>query len=156
MNEQVERLKRYTFHNIDRVSREHAWLKPVKNLFDDIAVSSTYRDVLSDDQAQDLTKTSQVHAVDPGGASEVFTDKEFQVLLAIACRILELAVEDTDRNKTLEQLSHDIYPLYSQDVSLEPVGFDLQEYMDWYFTDPDIDKRRQYADELMRDWGLKK
>lgn len=98
MNEQVERLKRYTFHNIDRVSREHAWLKPVKNLFDDIAVSSTYRDVLSDDQAQDLTKTSQVHAVDPGGASEVFTDKEFQVLLAIACRILELAVEDTDRN----------------------------------------------------------
>lgn len=156
MNEQVERLKRYTFHKIDRVSREHAWLKPVKNLFDDIVMGDTSTDILSDDQARELVKTSQVHAVDPGGASEVFTDKESQVLLAIACRILELAVEDTDRNKTLEQLSHDMYLLYSQDVSLEPIGFDLQEYMDWYFTDPDIDKRRQYADELMRDWGLKK
>lgn len=156
MDDQIEQLKHYTHYKIDRVSREHAWLKPVKNLFDDITVSSTYTDVLSDDQAQELTKTSQAHAVDPGGASEVFTDKESQVLLAIACRILELAVEDIGRSKTLEQLSHDIYPLYSQDASLEPIGFDLQEYMDWYFTDPDIDKRRQYADELMRDWGLNK
>lgn len=74
--------------------------------------------------------------------TNIFTDSEVSILRSVAHKVIGLAVEDGAGGVTLEKLAHFMYPLYSQDSSLVSFGFDLEEYMEWYFTDPDIDVRR--------------
>ena len=104
---------------------------------------------ITDDNAERLTKFSQSDAI-----PEIFSPEELATIHKIARKILELAVKHKDDNTSLQKVVSYLHPLLSQDSRTEQIGWDLEEYMDWYFTTPTETERKARAHELLSDWQL--
>lgn len=78
----------------------------------------------------------------------VFDVKTRRACLDLAEIIWRIAVE-TRNCHDMVHVAKVVYPLLSQDSATFNGGFDLVEYMDWYFDDDvPIVEKRQYAKEL--------
>jgi hypothetical protein len=78
-------------------------------------------------------------------------------LTSIAQQIILTLAHNDDPNiqQVLYKLSHNIWPLYSRHSRTDAIGFDLQEYAD-FFKDISAQEKQELAQRLLKDWGLNK
>lgn len=85
------------------------------------------------------------------------TQKTTDTLILLAKKIINLlnvSNSDLTHNALLDITRH-IWPLYSRDVRTNMIGFDLQEYCD-YFKELPIPDRQKLADQLFSEWEINK
>ena len=147
---EIETLKRYACRKIGELARHNEWLKSVEEQLGKMVVAKDNElKILSDEEANNLIKFSQEDAAD-----EVFAPHEVQILKDIAREVVNLAVKDVNKNNILQKVADILHPLYSQDSRTQQIGWDLAEYMGWYFAAQSKAERAKYADELLSDWAF--
>ena len=154
----IESIKHYTANNVERIASHNPSLQLISGLLQpllatDGEIADTH--LITDEIATQAIKFSATDRI-----PEVFTEDEVIVVHEAARRILEIAVTaavtaDEDTSRRLVELAKYLHPLLSQDSRTEKIGWDLEEYTEWYFATSTWEDRRAYAEELLADWGIK-
>lgn len=143
--ETIQKLRRYAAQGIDKLTSQDALLRPINELVQKyINKSSDTSTPIDDETAKKLVLWS--------AREQIFTDDEVRHFHMIGKKILEIAVQPTSNNDHLLQVALYLRPLLSRDSRTSAMGFDLDEYMDWYFKDLPQKEREENAKKLMDDW----
>ncbi len=142
----VQLLKKYAVENIQNIAVVDKSLTPLIDALYDPSV-----DLI---KSPDPDKVRQLtNWMDEKHIPRVFNDQEMTAYKKVVELILEIATNPKSNNKSLCLVSEFLYPVLSQDERFIKIGWDLCEYMDWYFKDTTYDERMKYAEELRNDWG---
>lgn len=109
---------------------------------------------LCDDEVYSVDQSTVDEIIKRGdtSATRVFDDAQAESVNLLVRQILEVAKDIDVDNQTACRVVEYIQPLLYQDERFAKIGWDLREYMDWYFKDTSRAEREGYADELTRDW----
>ncbi len=153
--EAVDSLRNYAIETVgELVARDDA-VRPILESLEAMASGNIApTQPLSDSQARAMTKHAWDFADASQADSEVFSDEEIEHVEQLARMVLQLAVAAGGDTTELQEAVDALYPFLSQDSRTEPIGFDLQEYMDWYFEVADAGEREKYMHQLLHDWGM--
>lgn len=143
----IEILGRFTYHKIHELAHDNEWLKGIEEKLAQVIKTDAPLTVLSDDEIRKVTKYSDTAVI-----GTVFSPHDVQILREIARDFLDLAVDDLGKNEVLVEVAKILHPLYSQDWRTEQIGWDLEEYIDYYFAEPTKVERMKYAGVLLDDW----
>jgi hypothetical protein len=150
-NEQtIELLKRYASFSIERLASRDEGLQPINDLVQknlDTVVNDN--EFISDESAKQLTKWQQQDVI-----GTPFSDDMVRACHDIGVKVLGVASDMKSNNEHLCLVAAYLYPLFSQDSRTVDIGWDLQEYMDWYFNGTTHDERKKYTKELIDGWKL--
>lgn len=73
----------------------------------------------------------------------------------VAIEIINIAANTSrkqrDIHKSIQYITKCLWPLYSRDIDTNMLGFDLQEYSD-FFEDYSEQDRENLKDKLIREW----
>lgn len=109
--------------------------------------------VIDDQEAVDLR-------LDPSGPEDKtdikLSDETVDLLRAMAVKIVNLlnSSQNNDTHQKVQNITKYIWPLYSRDVRTNMIGFDLQEYAD-YFQNLSSNEREKLVEQLFSEWGIK-
>lgn len=144
-------LEHYAADNIQALVKHDKKLEPIVSLLNDIIALNPEKNhrTLSDDEARSLTKHQ-----DTGAIGTPYSEEAVQIYYRLAKKVLEIATDPESNNKNLSLVAACLHPLLSQDERTFNIGWDLEEYMDWYFNETSHGERLKYAHELLTDWGL--
>lgn len=147
----IQILQRYASHGIRELTKQDALLAPIDELVQQtIADSNNTSAPIDDKEAKKLIKW-----LPEDNIGKPFDDRTVQNYLEIGKKVLEVATNPRSNNATLLKAAAYLHPLFSQDKRTVGMGFDLEEYMDWYFKDTTQEAREKYAQQLMEDWHLR-
>ena len=86
------------------------------------------------------------------GKLREFTKSELKIIAIDILRIAaETSREKQDIHKSIQYISKCLWPLYSRDLATNMLGFDLQEYSD-FFEDYTKDERIELKNKLLNEW----
>lgn len=110
--------------------------------------------ILSDEEANArIVWSDQEHSLSRD-IPVIFTSDDLGIIKNLIHNLMNLAVKMPDENNNHVLIAKYLHPLLSQDVHTNSIGWDLEEYMDWYFTDPSEEVRQTYAEDLLSEWDL--
>ena len=91
------------------------------------------------------------------GTDSSLSDETVDSLRFMAIKIVNLlnSSQNNETHKKVQEITKYIWPLYSRDVRTNMIGFDLQEYAD-YFQNLPSDEREKLAKQLFSEWGIEK
>ena len=144
--ETVPALAAYAQQQLELLKRHEPQLVRIITL---LAVFPRAHTAPSSDTATQAVLYSQTQPI-----PEVFTTNELTALLDIARALLDIAVTSKDTNQTLCRAAEALHPLFSQDARTEPIGWDLEEYMQWYFDGSDTSAKAKRRKELLESWNI--
>lgn len=144
----LQKLQYYAAYNIHNLARQDPGLEQIDKLVQIyLGISAERKDLLSDEATKKLTRWLPEDAID-----KPFSKDMVQGCVAIGQKVLEAATDTNSNNNNLLLVAKYLQPLLSQDDRTVDIGFDLVEYMDWYFKDTTRTQRKQYAKKLMDGW----
>lgn len=79
------------------------------------------------------------------------SNEELVICFGIADNFLKKCVDSP--SASLKEFSHYLWILFSQDFRTKEIGFDIQEYTDYFLT-IDTPERIKLAEKLRSDWNL--
>lgn len=146
----IESLKMYASFNINLLAKRDSKLRPVNDIVQK-KVGSMIRSEkpISDKEAGQLTKWQQQDVI--GGP---FDDNLVQACHDIGVMLLNVASDAESNNKHMCLAAKYLHPLFSQDDRTVAIGWDLEEYMGWYFKDTTHVERKKYAKGLIENWRI--
>lgn len=159
-NEQeiISSLKTYAAHNIHELAKVDDLICPIDDVSRTFVDDPESANVITDDEAKALT---QYLYWDPekGGIEDTIgepLDQEtFQKLRKIARMVIELAIQTSSEDKKshghLVDVADYLHPLYSRDYRTVELGFELQEYTD-FFADYSQEEREDFGNKLLKEW----
>lgn len=115
-------------------------------------------DSISEEASIDEQEATDLR-IDPEGPNDgvesALTVETVEVLKSIAVKIINLlkSSNNSKTHKDLLKITRCIWPLYSRDVRTNLIGFDLQEYCD-YFQNMSTEDREKLAKQLFDEWGI--
>lgn len=151
ISETINELRRYAVKRIDDLAKRNADFVELGSLVSArLEPVGEQTEVLSDEAAESFIIVTTNQSSYPG---ENFDDKLVQGCYDIAVKLLDIAVSTSGNAKDIEMTAKYLQPLFSQDDTTNSIGWDLEEYSNWYFADsvPSADKER-YQKELIEDW----
>lgn len=140
-------LKRYAAHNIHELAKRDPLIKPIYDLVRQYIANADGQEPISDDKAAKLTKWLPEDDI-----GRPFDDKTVHSYYELGEKVLEVATSPSSNNTTMLKVAKCLRPLFSQDDRTIDMGFDLEEYMDWYFRDTPQQERERRARELITGW----
>lgn len=144
-NEIIQILQRYAANGIANLTKQDAMLQPINELVQKHMDKETGpSNPIDAKTAESLTLWST--------QEQPFTEDAVRNFHAVGKQVLEMAIQPTSNNDHLVQVALFLRPLFSRDSRTSVMGFDLDEYMDWYFKDTTRQEREEYAKKLMSDW----
>jgi hypothetical protein len=144
----LSKLRHYAAYNINRLAKQDALLEPIDVLVQKhVAVQNNNTELMTDEEADKLINWSPDDNV-----GTPLSDAEVQHYHAIGKKLLEIATNPNSNNEHMLLIAKYLRPLFSQDHRTIDMGWDLEEYMDWYFLDTSQEERERYAKELMNGW----
>jgi len=145
----ITKLEHYASYNINELTKHDSLLGPINDLVQ-IFVSASHDEShpISDSEAQELTKYLPEDHIETPFSNETVKD-----YFKIGERILDVATDTSSNNEHLQLVTKYLHPLFSQDDRTVDMGFDLEEYMDWYFQGTSREEREKYVKELLGNWS---
>lgn len=144
----IEALKRYAEEGIHELAKQDELLLPLVKLVDKYVQLSSNAPVLTHEKAQKLIKFT------PGSIDRPFDIVTVKNYYEIGSKVLDIACDPRSNNAHMLKVAAYLHPLFSQDDRTIDMGFDLEEYMDWYFNETTEQERRKSADKLIADWTM--
>lgn len=144
----IQKLRRYAAHGIHELAKQDPLLASIDALVQRyIADPNSTVALIGDQEARKLTKWLPENHI-----GRPFDDQTLQRSHDIGWKVLEVAKNPDSNNANLVKVAGYLHPFLSQDDRTVDMGFDLEEYMDWYFFETTPEEREKYAQELMRNW----
>ncbi len=148
-NATIENLKPYASMGIHKLAEQDELLLPLVKLVDKYIKASNGTRIITDEEAKKLTKYMSGSSI--GRPFDVETVKNYY---EIGSKVLDIACDPNSNNAHMLKVATYLHPLFSQDDRTIDMGFDLEEYMDWYFNETTEQERRESADRLVADWTM--
>jgi len=151
MTDTISKLATYAADRIHKLAQKDTLLGPLDELIATRLDSVIERGkTLTDKEAESYTIVASGIEDFPGYS---FTPEIRHACFDIAFKTLEIAADTHSINDHMVQAAHYLHPLLSQDDATIAAGWDLEEYMDWYFADNlTAAERKKGYDQLMSDW----
>ncbi|MDQ5982193.1 MAG: hypothetical protein QG549_190 [Patescibacteria group bacterium] len=149
--ESIQELRRYTARCIDDLAQRNPDFAGLNSIVSSrFGLMDEHADVFTDETAESLIIIANDISSYPG---ENFDKKLVQDCFDIAVELLNIALSTTGNVADVIATAKYLHPLFSQDDATIGIGWDLEEYADWYFADDvsTADKER-YRNELIEDW----
>lgn len=146
----IEKLKKYVLENINKLAKQDAMFIELKNLaYKLVLVSNKSVALINKETAEKYSNYSPDDYI-----GTPFSNEEVNNFHKIGLKILEIATDPKSDNENLTQVANYLYPLFSQDRRTIDMGYDLTEYMDWYFYKTTKNERIKYVKELTDGWYI--
>lgn len=154
MNENhIPKLLTYATRSIAKLAETDSSLAPLVTLLRQLPYGRGTDDMaISDKEAAKLTKNFDEEFSKGQELPTVFSDDDIDIIEKLARKFLELAVDTHSNNAHLKSVARYLNPLFSQDSRTNSVGWDMAEYIDWYFLDTSAEERRKYATDFLDEW----
>jgi hypothetical protein len=150
-NTTIENLKLYASTGIHELAKQDGLLLPLIELIDKYINISNDARSLTNEEAKRITKYIPGSSI--GRPFDVMTVKNYY---EIGSKVLDIACGPRSNNTHMLKVAAYLHPLFSQDDRTIDMGFDLEEYMDWYFNETTEQERRESAEQLIADWTMEK
>lgn len=148
-NATIEDLKFYASTGIRKLAEQDELLLPLVKLVDKYVKASNGARLLTDEEAKKLTRYTPGSSI--GRPFDVEAVKNYY---EIGSKVLDIACDPNSTNAHMLKVVAYLHPLFSQDDRTIDMGFDLEEYMDWYFNETTKQERKESADRLIADWTM--
>lgn len=148
-SELINELKRYAVRRIEELTTKNADFAGLASLVAK-RFGTAEGNVLSDQDAASHIVTASDQSTYPG---KNFDNTLVQDCYDVAMCLLDTAVSTSGNAEDIGIIARYLHPLFSQDDATIGIGWDLEEYADWYFAD-DVSTadKEKYRDELNADW----
>ncbi len=149
----IQHLRRYASYNIHELTKSDSLLIPLDEMVQEYICkpSKDKKRLMSDKEANDFMLFSGYIIGKP------FTNYTVQKYYKIVRKILEIACNPESNNDNITKAVSYIEPLLSQDDRTVDMGWDLGEYIDWYFAgNTTRQEREKDAKDLIGGWEIAK
>ena len=158
----ISDLKAYAAYNIHILSEQDKLLNPIDNISKTFVDNIDKIDIISDEKAKSLVQYSHWDPEKDGiedTIGEPLDQETFLKLRKLAKIVIELAIQTNNTDKQvyhhLVEVADYLHPLYSRDQRTVELGFELQEYTD-FFVDYNQEEREKFGEKLLDEWQKSK
>jgi hypothetical protein len=147
----ISRLAAYAADHIHKLAKKDLVLRPLDEL-----ATTRLGHIITDNKP--MTDKEAASYIIITSNIDDFPGYNFSPDLRRACfeiifQTLDIAADTHSTNAHMVQVAQYLHPLLSQDDATISIGWDLVEYMDWYFADDlTTAERKKGYDNLMQDW----
>jgi|GEM_PF-6805525 hypothetical protein len=148
----ISRLKTYAAYNVHELTKQNESLSEIDEITKELVENTNNADILSDEEAIKYA----VYAAHDGTMGEHFDESTLSRLKKLASVVISICILTDEKDKKthsdlIKISTRYLYPLYTRDDRTNELGFELQEYTD-FFSDLNESDRKQFGTKLLKEW----